>query len=151
MTFKDFKDMFYELRDHKAIRRSLIRSLEELERNGLSSISSGAVDYSADHVQKTPDTDARLINAIAKVDQERQKILDKLGKLQADDEKLERLIYGEPGIEGEILRLFFIEGKPMEPISSTAGYSSRHCWRLAKNTLYKIYIREGYENEMEVS
>ena len=79
------------------------------------------------------------------MDQERQKILDKLGKLQADDEKLERLIYGEPGIEGEILRLFFIEGKPMGPISSTVGYSSRHCWRLAKNTLYKIYIREGYD------
>ena len=126
MTFKDFKDMFYELRDHKAVRRSLIRSLEELEQNGLSSVSSGAVDYSADHVQKTPDPDARLINAIAKMDQE-------------------RLIYGEPGIEGEILRLFFIEGKPMGPISSTVGYSSRHCWRLAKNTLYKIYIREGYD------
>lgn len=145
MTFKDFKDMFYELRDHKAVRRSLIHSLDELEQNGLSTVSSGAIDYSADHVQKTPDPDARLINAIAKMDQERQKILDKLGKLQADDEKLERLIYGEPGIEGEILRLFFIEGKPMGPISSTVGYSSRHCWRLAKNTLYKIYIREGYD------
>ncbi len=145
MTFKDFKDMFYELRDHKAVRRSLIHSLDELEQNGLSSVRSGAIDYSADHVQKTPDPDARLINAIAKMDQERQKILDKLGKLQADDEKLERLIYGEPGIEGEILRLFFIEGKPMGPISSTVGYSSRHCWRLAKNTLYKIYIREGYD------
>lgn len=145
MTFKDFKDMFYELRDHKAVRRSLIHSLDELEQNGLSSVSSGAIDYSADHVQKTPDPDARLINAIVKMDQERQKILDKLGKLQADDEKLERLIYGEPGIEGEILRLFFIEGKPMGPISSTVGYSSRHCWRLAKNTLYKIYIREGYD------
>ena len=145
MTFKDFKDMFYELRDHKAVRRSLIHSLDELEQNGLSSVSSGAIDYSADHVQKTPDPDARLINAIAKMDQERQKILDKLGKLQADDEKLERLIYGEPGIEGEILRLFFIEGKPMGPISSAVGYSSRHCWRLAKNTLYKIYIREGYD------
>lgn len=145
MTFKDFKDMFYELRDHKAVRRSLIHSLDELEQNGLSSVSSGAIDYSADHVQKTPDPDARLINAIAKMDQERQKILDKLGKLQADDEKLERLIYGEPGIEGEILRLFFIEGKPMGPISSTVGYSSRHCWRLAKNTLYKIYIMEGYD------
>ena len=145
MTFKDFKDMFYELRDHKAVRRSLIHSLDELEQNGLSSVSSGAIDYSADHVQKTPDPDARLINAIAKMDQERQKILDKLGKLQADDEKSERLIYGAPGIEGEILRLFFIEGKPMGPISSTVGYSSRHCWRLAKNTLYKIYIREGYD------
>ena len=145
MTFKEFKDMFYELRDHKAVRRSLIRSLEELEHNGLISVSSGAVDYSAEHVQKTPVPDAMLINAIAKMDQERQKILDKLGKLQAEDEKLERLIYEEPGIEGEILRLFFIEGKPMEPISSAAGYSSRHCWRLEKSTLYKIYIREGYD------
>ena len=145
MTFKEFKDMFYDLRDHKAVRRSLIRSLEVLEQNGLSSISSGAVDYSADHVQKTHDSDARLINAIAKMDQERQQILEKLGELQADDEKLERLIYDEPGIEGEILRLFFIEGKPMEPISSIVGYSSRHCWRLTKVTLYKIYIREGYD------
>ena len=143
MTLKDFKDMFYGLRDHKAIRRSLMRSLEALEQNGLSSVSSGAVDYSADHVQKPHDPDARLINAIAKMDQERQNILDKLGKLQADDEKLERLIYDEPGIEGEILRLFFIVGKPMEPISSIVGYSSRHCWRLVKTTLYKIYIREG--------
>ena len=145
MTFKEFKDMFYDLRDHKAVRRSLIRSLEVLEQNGLSSISSGAVDYSAVHVQKTLDPDARLINAIAKIDHERQQILDKLGKLQADDEKLERLIYEEPGIEGEILRLFFLEGKPMEPISSIVGYSSRHCWRLVKTTLYKIYIREGYD------
>lgn len=145
MTFKEFKDMFYDFRDHKAIRRSLIRSLEVLEQNGLSSISSGAVDYSAVHVQKTPDPDSRLINAIAKMDQERQQILDKLDKLQADDEKLERLIYDEPGIEGEILRIFFIEGKPMEPISSIVGYSSRHCWRLVKSTLYKIYIREGYD------
>ena len=145
MTFKEFKNMFYDLRDHKAVRRSLIRSLEVLEQNGLSSVSSGAVDYSAVHVQKTPDPDARLINAIAKMDQERQNILDKLGKLQADDEKLECLIYDEPGIEGEILRLFFIEGKPMEPISSIVGYSSRHCWRLVKTTLYKIYTREGYD------
>ena len=151
MTFKEFKNMFYGLRDHKAVRRSLIRSLEVLEQNGLSSVSSGAVDYSAVHVQKTLDPDARLINAIAKLEQERQQILDKLGKLQADDEKLERLIYEEPGIEGEILRLFFLEGKPMEPISSTAGYSSRHCWRLVKTTLFRIYIREGYDNEMEVS
>ena len=60
MTFKEFKDMFYDLRDHKAVRRSLIRSLEVLEQNGLSSISSGAVDYSAVHVQKTLDPDARL-------------------------------------------------------------------------------------------
>ena len=145
MTFKNFKDMFYELRDHKSVRRSLVRSLEELEQNGLLSFNSGAVDYSAVHVQKTPDPDARLINAIAKMDQGRQQILDKLGKLQADDEKLECLIYGEPGIEGEILRLFFIEGKPMEPISSIVGYSLRHCWRLVKTTLYKIYIREEYD------
>jgi len=151
MTFKELKDKFYDLRDHRAVRRSLIRSLAELEQNGLSSVSSGAVDYSAVHVQKTLDPDARLINAIAKMDQERQQILDKLGKLQADDEKLERLIYDEPGIEGEILRLFFLEGKPMEPISSAVGYSSRHCWRLTKSTLYRIYIREGYDNEMEVS
>lgn len=143
MTFKAFKDLFYGLRDDKAVRRSLLKSLETLEQDGLVSVSSGAIDYSADHVQKTPDPDVRIINAIAHVEKEKQRILDKLGQLQADDEKLENLIYGEQGIEGEILRLFFFEGKPMGYIGSVVGYSSRHCWRLTKNTLYKIYIREG--------
>ena len=142
MTYSQFKIELDIVKDNRRAMRSIMKELATLSDDRLSSITSGAVDYSKDRLQATHDPDAPTINAIAKIDEDTAKLQEKLNRLRDGNKYFEDLIYSADGVGGEITRLYIIEGLPMRVIAGHIHYSEAHCWKLHGQTTRKLYEKE---------
>lgn len=142
MTFSQFKLEFNIVRDNRRAMRSILRELETLADDRLSTVGSGAIDYSKERVQASHDPDNAIINTLARIDRDTDRLKDKLKRLEEANEQYEDLIYSADGIGGEVVRLYVIEGLAMRVVAQHLHYSPAHCWKLHGVTLRQLYEKQ---------
>lgn len=142
MTFAEFKDELYIIKMNRQVMRSVMEDLKTYAEDQLSTAFSGAIDYSKDRVQKTPDPDGALINVISKIDHDVERLKAKLEKLEAENEALEEVIFKGQGLGGEFIRLYYIEGLSMNSIAERFNYSRQWCYELWDKELRRLYKEE---------
>lgn len=142
MTFSQFKLEFNIVRNNRRAMRSILRELETLPDDRLSTLGSGAIDYSKERVQASHDPDAPTINTIEKINEDTAKLLLKLNRLRDENKYFEDLIYSADGIGGEVVRLYVIEGLAMRVVAQHLHYSLAHCWKLHGVTLRQLYEKQ---------
>lgn len=131
----EFKQDLYTIRENRRIMRSIRTSLANLEEEVLSSVFSGAIDYSQERVQKSHDPDSAIINAIMMTEQEKDKLKKQLSDLQEENSTIENLIYSQRGLGAEIVRLYFIEGETMIAIAKRLHYHRDTCYAKWNDTI----------------
>ena len=82
MTLYEFKQELFVIRENRRVMRSLRQSLATLEEDMLTSVFSGAIDYSKDQVQHQSDPDSAIINAIMLTEKEKERLRRQLAELQ---------------------------------------------------------------------
>lgn len=148
MTYSEFKDELYLIKENRRIMRSILKSLSEVEDNNFSRLNNGAVDYSKERLQTSRDNDKAIIEAISKIDKDRERLLEKLKELKETNEYFENLIFNLRGVGGEVMRLFFIEGVTMKEIAEKRlYYSPQYCWEILQKTMKDLYRKEEAKNE----
>jgi DNA-directed RNA polymerase specialized sigma subunit len=143
MTFTDFKDELYLVRENRRSIKSLIESIDNLTAKLCERLSGGVQDYSKDRLQKTPDPDAKVIETIAAIEEERTNNLDKLNRLREANIKYEAIIMAFDTLGGEILRLYFIEGLSIKSIGKRIDYSEQYTWELWRKAMRDLYEKEN--------
>lgn len=146
MTKKEFKDELYIIRDNCRQMRCLLESIKALNDTAYECLNNGVVDYSKDRLQKTVDPDKAMIEAIDNLNRKRELLLNKYNNLQARNERTENLILSIEGINGEILRLYFMEGLTMKATAKRVNYSESYTWQLWSEEIDRLY-KEGLSNE----
>lgn len=141
MTYHQFKYELELVRNNRKQIRSIQRELKTLGDDILSTITSGAVDYSKVRIQTTSDPDAKTINAIDDIDRHTSTRIQKIQELLDKNERIESYIWAEDGLEAEVVRLYTIEGWPMFKVGENIGYSKNHCWKMWNKVIYRIYER----------
>ena len=144
MTLYEFKQELFVIRENRRVMRSLRQSLATLQEDMLTSVFSGAIDYSKDQVQHQSDPDSAIINAIMLTEKEKERLRNQLAELQEENAELEKLIYSMRGVGAEVVRLYFIEGKTMIDIAKRLGYHRDTCYEKWNNTIKDML--EVYEN-----
>jgi DNA-directed RNA polymerase specialized sigma24 family protein len=139
MSFYEFKSRFYDVRINSREINSLKKSLDTIADDILGTVTSGAVDYSKDRIQHQTEPDVAIINAIYRIDEEKRIMLARLSYLKEQNAWAEEMIYSLDGIGREVLRLYYLESLSMEQVSKRLNYSTSHCWRLWRETLYRLY------------
>ena len=142
MTYSEFKDGFYIIRENRIVIRSKLQRLEELNDKYFSKLNHGVTDYSKDRLQSTPDPDKAIIEAIDNVMREKNKLIEEIRSLREENEHFEELLFSVRGISGEVTQLYFLDGKSMRTISKTLNYAERTCWRLMRMTFRDLYEQE---------
>ncbi len=149
MTLYDFKQELYLIRDNRRVMRSLRTSLASLEDDVLTSVFSGAVDYSKDRIQSSPDPDSAIINAILLTDKEKTRLKAQLAELQEENAEMEKLIYSQRGIGAEIVRLYFIEGETMIAIAKRLNYHRDTCYGKWNETIAQMWKEHEEANNVD--
>lgn len=142
MTLYEFRCELRDVRDNRKQIKSILCSLKNIRTDGLSAVFSGAIDYSDEKVQHQADPDARIINAIAKIDQDTEKLLEKLEKLDSCNTTIEQLIYEEDGIGAEAVRLYVLEGLSWKEVALQIQYSESYChdlWSVTTKRMWEKY------------
>lgn len=147
MTYGEFKDELYVIRLNRQVMRSIMADLRTYAEDQLSTVFSGAIDYSKERVQKTPDPDAAIINVIAKIDSDMERLKEKLERLEEENDKLETLIFKGEGLGGEFIRLYYIEGYSMNKIAERFNYSRQWTYTLWDNELKRLWREEFNKDE----
>ena len=147
MTFTDFKDELYLVRENRRTIKSLIETIDNLTQELCDKLGGGVVDYSVDRLQKTPDPDAKYIQAIADSQEKRAECMDKLKRLREANSKYEAVIMAFDTLGGEILRLYFIEGMSIKTISKRIDYSEQYTWELWRKAIKDLYEKENSNEE----
>lgn len=142
MTFSQFKLELNIVRDNRRAMRSILRELETLTDDRLSTVGSGAIDYSKERVQASHDPDNAMINTLDRIDEDKDRLKEKLRRLEEANERYEELIYSADGIGGEVVRLYVIEGLAMRVVAQHLHYSPAHCWKLHGVTLRQLYEKQ---------
>lgn len=146
MTFAEFKDELYLIKINRQVMRSIIEDLKTYAADQLSTVFSGAIDYSKDKIQHQSDPDAAIINVLMKIDADVDRLKKKFDQLEQENEELEEVIFKGQGLGGEFIRLYYIEGLSMSAIADRFGYSRQWCYELWDKELKRLY-REVLENE----
>ena len=144
MTLYEFRCALRDVRDNRKQIKSILCSLKTIREDELSTIFSGAIDYSAERVQHQSDPDARIINAIARIDKDTERLLEKLDRLESNDQNFEKMIYEADGIGAEVVRLYVLEGLRWQDVAIQVGYSERYCQELYSRSTETLWHK--YEN-----
>lgn len=141
MTFGEFKDELHRIRYNRNLIRSKLKSLATLREDKLTTVTSGAIDYSKERLQSSHDPDNKMINVLLLIDKETDRLMKAIEELENENSEIENLIYTVKGLPGEIVRIYFIEGMNMKAIAAQINYSESHSWMLLRKA-----IREMFEN-----
>lgn len=139
MTIGEFKDELHRIRYNRNLIRSKLKSLATLREDKLATNSSGVIDYSKDRIQGSSDPSNRVINLIYMIDEETDRLIEAIERLEEENREIEHLIYAVKGIPGEIVRIYFIEGLSMKAVSAQVNYSESHTWMLMRKAIREMY------------
>jgi DNA-directed RNA polymerase specialized sigma subunit len=142
MTLTEFKDELYLVRENRRSINSLIETIDNLTEELCDKLGGGVTDYSKDRLQKTPDPDGKMIQAIADSQKKRAECTEKLNRLREANEKYEAVIMAFDTLGGEILRLYFIEGMSIKAIGKRIDYSEQYTWELWRKAIKDLYEKE---------
>ena len=145
MNLYEFKQELFVIRENRRVMRSLRQSLATLEEDMLTSVFSGAIDYSKERGQHQSDPDSAIINAIMLTEKEKERLRKQLQELQDENAELEQLIYRKRGLGAEIVRLYFIEGKTMMEIADRLDCHRDTCYRHWNDSIKTMW--EEYDND----
>lgn len=141
MTLYEFRCALKDVRDNRKQICSILESIKNARDDILGTVFSGAIDYSADKVQHQSDPDARLINAIAKADKYNEMLLEKLDRLESNDQRFERMICEDDSIAGEVIRLYILDGLSWKEVALQLKYSESYVRGLWNNGTIAMWER----------
>lgn len=142
MTFSQFKDEFYLIRENRIVIRLELKNLARRTEEKFSLLGAGAIDYSKDKLQSTKDPDKTIIDALATIKADKIRTAERIKELQDRNRHIENLIHSTEGVGGEILRLYFIEGLTMGQIAADTNYNKNYCFELMRKTLKTLWEKE---------
>lgn len=137
ITFKEFKDKFFEVRQNCQEVRSLYVSLKNLLSDGLTS---SGISGGGERVQSDSSPDAGLVNAIFYLQQEERRICDRIKLLEEANKWAVALLDSAPSSSREIIRLYYFENLPMNKVADRLEISESRSWQLWREGMYKLYI-----------
>ena len=143
MTYQQLKIELDLVRDNRFAMRTILRELDTISDDYLSTTSSGAIDYMKDRVQKTMDPDKAMIEKIDRIDREIEKLKHRYDLLEGSNAHYEEIIMGLEGIDGEVMRLYYINGWKMTNVAKYLHFDISSCWGFRKRALKKILDLEG--------
>lgn len=141
-SFSEFKNDLSEVRNKSRIIKMKTKSLKTLREDKLATVYSGAIDYSKERLQTSPDPDKALIYVIDEIDRDAEKLIQQIEKLKEEIAPTVELIEKRMDIGGEILRLYFLEGLRMAEVAKRVSYSESRTWELWRKTIRDIYDKE---------
>ena len=145
MTYNEFKDECYLIREN-AIQKDLIRnSLKALEKNKFTGMTT-VTDPSQNKIQRSSSRDDKLLDALDRYDKKRELLQRRIDNLPQENDVIKDALLNAGGPEGVLLSEYFIVGDKMVNISSTVNYSYQHCYRLIRSGLRKIYDQLSRNN-----
>jgi len=144
MTLYEFRCALRDVRNNCKQMRTVLGSLKDARNDELSTVFSGAIDYSVDKVQHQTDPDASTINAIVRANKKEESLLEKYKKLESENEPYEKLIYSASGIGSEVVRLYVLEGMKWDEVADRIQLTVRYCHILWNRTTIELW--EKYEN-----
>lgn len=138
MTYTEFKDECYLIRNNAIQREQIYTALQVMEKNkyhGLVNVS----DPTRDIVQRSKSPDDKLFETIDQYERKKAHYTRKIEQLPRENEVIKNALMDYPGIEGVIVADFFIYGHKMKTIERETNYSIRNCYALINKALKKIY------------
>lgn len=142
MTYSQLKLELDLVRDNRHAMRNILRELETISDDMLSSSYSGAVDYSKDVVGSTTDPDKAMIETLSRIDREIEKLKKRYDLLEQENAHFEEIIMNMTGIDGEVMRLYYINGLKMTKVAARLHFDESTCWGFRKRALKKILEME---------
>ena len=138
MTYNELKNDLELVKDRRYQIRSICSELLTLREDYLTKVGCGAIDYSRDRLQSSPDPDRAIIAVLDEIDRETAKRKNKIEELTEANAFYEDKIFCIQGIRGEVLRLYYLEGWTMEKISRHVHFNQKYCWRFRSEGLNAI-------------
>lgn len=143
MTYRQMKEELEAVRYRSRKIRSVINELATLRDDYLAKINNGAIDYSKEHLQKTHDPDRNIIYILDHINREEEKLRNLIEDLKEKNRPYEDMINNLDGLEGEVLRLFYLEAWNMRRVSKHIRFDERTCWNYRKSGIGKLTEKEN--------
>jgi hypothetical protein len=139
MTYEEFKEECYRIRDLRQERESILLELVNLDEHKFEKVGAGVIDTSREFTKRSKSTDEKMIEALSTYDEKREALLHKLETRPEINEELEDLLMDTPGTAGIIIFYYLLQNKPMKIIAQGLNHTPKYCFNLMNNKLRDLY------------
>lgn len=140
MTFKEFKEECYLIRETRIVTDEIFKELFCCDRAKFEGLSCNVIDPSKERSDHKGDQEERLVNAIYDYDHKREVIVKKLESLPKCNGDVKDTLFDLKGVGGEVVFQYFVFGKDLEKIAKALEITSTKCYTLLKSHLKKAHI-----------
>jgi len=137
MTYEDFKDMCYTIRNNGIEKRRLNEMLEKLKKE--SPVAVKVMDPTQDRIQSHKSPDEKTIDEILTHDRKVETLQKKINELSQVDSEVCDLLESGHGIAGQIIVSFFLYGERMETITNELFINRQYGYELMNKELKKLF------------
>lgn len=139
MTYQEFKEECYRVRDMRQDRENILIELLNLEEHKFEKVGPEIIDTSRDYFKRNNLPDDKMIEALSSYEEKRENLIRKLESQPEINEELEDLLMDAQGIPGIIIFHFILQNQPMRVIAKGLNYSPKHCYYLMNRKLKDLY------------
>ena len=141
MTYEEFKEECYRIRDLRKERKDLIIQLLTLDDHKFDKVSNGVVDTTREYTKKSLSSDDRIINALVSCEEKKAYIKSRLDNLPEINEDLESLLMDVNGTAGMIIFFYLLQDEPMKTIAKGLNHTPKYCFDLMNRKLKDLYLQ----------
>ena len=139
MTYEEFKEECYRIRDLRKARENILLELVNLDEHKFEKVGAGVIDTSREFTKRSKSTDEKMIEALSTYEEKREALLHKLETQPEINEELEDLLMDIPGLPGMIIFYYLLQDKPMKLIAKGFNYTPQYCYELMNRKLKDLY------------
>lgn len=138
MTYDEFKNELYQIRDNQKEVIKILTALEELEQGKFDKLVKVS-DPTRDRTSRRSVADDPIFEAIESYNEKRQRLANKLLTLREERKDIQEKIWNLEGTKGAILISFFVFGNQVKKIAEDSNYSEAHVFRLIRTGIEELY------------
>lgn len=137
MTYEDFKDMCYTIRNDGIEKKRLNAILEKLKKE--SPVTVSVTDPTQDRIQSHKSPDEKTIDEILTHDRKVKTLQKKINELSRVNPEVYDLLESGHGIAGQIIVMFFLYGERMETITNELFINRQYGYELMNKELKRLF------------
>ncbi len=141
MTYEEFKEECYRIRDIRQEKEDILLELVHLDEHKFDKVNGGVIDTSREFSKKSKSSDDRIIDALSSYEAKRESLLNKLEDLPEINEELEDMLMDVNGLPGIIIFYYLLLNKPMKVIAKGFNHTPKYCFDLMNNKLKDLYLQ----------
>lgn len=138
MTFTEFKEECYLIRDNAIERERIVQVLKSLEKNKYSNLTTVS-DPTQTKVQCSRSYDDKVIGVMDAHERKKALYKRRLEQLPVENEDIRDALLNVSGVAGLVVMDYFILGQKITPITKETHYSRTQCYRLIRVSLKEVY------------